>query len=103
MAEIPRRVRSELTEVNQLWEAMELVERRLEGQSLGRWSNKIEGVELVAATPLVINHLLTRQPSEWEITDIDAAVASIHRTDWNADTITLEASANCTVTVRVYE
>lgn len=61
--------------------------------------------DLTAATPLAINHKLPvptgKTPEGWRITDIDAA-ATVHRTAWDDKTITLEASANCSITLEVF-
>ncbi len=62
-------------------------------------------VTLVAATPKVVDHLLTipvdKTPNGWQITDINAA-ATVRRSAWNDKTITLVASANCIVQLEVF-
>jgi hypothetical protein len=61
----------------------------------------VESENMVAATPRALNHKLGRQPRGWILTDIDAA-ATVHRTAWDDKTISLEASANATVSVWVF-
>ena len=61
--------------------------------------------DLTAATPLVINHKLPvptgKTPEGWRITDIDAA-ATVYRSAWDDKTITLTASATCSVVFEVF-
>lgn len=54
----------------------------------------------VAATPTVIVHKLGRQPQLWILCDQDTTT-TIKRTAWDANTITLQAGAACTVSVWV--
>ncbi len=61
----------------------------------------VESENLAATTPRELNHKLGRQPSGWILTDIDAA-ATVHRTAWDDKTISLEASADATVSVWVF-
>lgn len=64
--------------------------------------NQISNVRLTATTPLVINHLLQRMPQGWFLTD-NAANAVIWRTAVLNDlTITLEASANTTISFWIF-
>ena len=64
--------------------------------------NQISGVVLVANTPFVVNHLLSRQMIGWFITDQNAN-AQVWRTQpLNSKTLTLEASANVTVNIWCY-
>lgn len=61
----------------------------------------LPGVALVSGTN-VINHLLGRKQQGWIVSDIDA-VASIYRSEpLNNLTLTLNSSANCTVTLYVF-
>jgi hypothetical protein len=63
---------------------------------------QISNVVLVASTPQTINHLLGKMQTGWIITDQNAA-AEVYRTQpFNDLTLTLEASANCTVSLWVY-
>lgn len=63
---------------------------------------QITNVKLVANTPLVINHLLQRMPQGWFLTD-NTANTSVWRTAaFNNLTITLEASANTTISFWIY-
>lgn len=55
----------------------------------------------VVTTGTKINHLLQRQPEGWLIVDKNA-VGDIHRTDWDATSITLQASANTTISMWVF-
>lgn len=59
-------------------------------------------ITLVASTPLAVNHLLSRPMQGWFIVDITAA-ANVYRTQpLNAQTITLESTADCQLTIWVY-
>lgn len=63
---------------------------------------QINNIVLVANTPLVVNHMLSRNMLGWIIVDQNAA-ASIYRTKpFNNQTITLEANANVTVNIWCY-
>jgi hypothetical protein len=65
-------------------------------------SRVITGIVLVANTPQVVNHKLGRKMQGWEIADINAN-ANVWRTQpFNAQTITLESSANVTINIRVF-
>lgn len=67
---------------------------------------RLTGINLAAATPLVINHGLDRQPVGWEITNITWAGAvdsSVRRTAWDTRSITLEAPVTAvTLDIWVY-
>jgi len=64
--------------------------------------NQISNITLKANVPLVVNHLLQRMPQGWFITD-NTADASIWRAAvYNNLTITLEASANTTISFWIY-
>ncbi len=64
--------------------------------------NQINNVDLDANTPTVINHLLQRMPQGWIVTD-NMADTSIWRTaEWTTTSITLEASADTTISLWVY-
>lgn len=64
--------------------------------------NQINNVLLVANKPQAINHLLQRMPQGWFLTDIDANTAVWRTQSFNTNTITLEASANTTISLWVY-
>lgn len=64
--------------------------------------NQISDVVLTASTPLAISHLLQRMPQGWFLTD-NTANAVIWRTEpLNNLTITLESSANTTISLWVF-
>ena len=64
--------------------------------------NSIANITLTASTPLAINHLLQRLPQGWFITD-NTADAVIWRTKpFNSATLTLESSANTTISIWVF-
>ena len=63
---------------------------------------QISNVALVANTPQSINHLLGKTQTGWILTDQNAA-AEVYRTQpFNDLTLTLEASATCTISLWVY-
>ena len=62
----------------------------------------LNDVVLVANTPKTFNHGLGKNQTGFIVTDIQSA-AIVYRTQpFNAQTITLEASANCTINLWVY-
>lgn len=62
----------------------------------------LNDVVLVANTPKTLNHGLGKNQTGFFVTDIQSA-AMVYRTQpFNAQTITLEASANCTINLWVY-
>lgn len=64
--------------------------------------NQVNSVALVANKPLAINHLLQRLPLGWFLTD-NTANATIWRTvAFTALTITLEASADTTISFWIF-
>lgn len=70
-----------------------------------RSQGSVQSVTLVAATSKVVNHMVTvpvgKTPNGWAVTDINAA-ATVRRADWDETTITLVASANCTIQLEVW-
>ncbi len=64
--------------------------------------NQINGIVLTAATPLVINHLLSRIPQGWIVTDNIASAVVWRTAPANKSTITLEASADTTISIWIY-
>ncbi len=64
--------------------------------------NQVQDVALKANTPLAINHLLQRTPQGWFLTDNTANTAIWRTSDFNSLTITLEASANTTISFWIF-
>lgn len=63
---------------------------------------QLDGIILVANTPQNVNHSLGQQPQGWFVVD-STGFANLKRTQpFNASTITLEASANTTVSIWIY-
>ena len=54
-----------------------------------------------ASLTVTVNHKLGRKPQGWFITDISAA-ATLYRSEWDNDTITLTASGGCTIDLWVF-
>lgn len=62
----------------------------------------IQGIILAANTPLNINHSLGQLPNGWFPTD-QTGFANLKRTQpFNTKTITLEASANTTISIWIF-
>lgn len=64
--------------------------------------NQISSISLVANVPKVINHLLQRMPQGWILTDNTANTVVWRTASFNDLTITLEASANTTISFWVF-
>ena len=64
--------------------------------------NQIDDVVMTANTPKVINHLLQRKPQGWFLTDNQANAVIWRTMAFNDLTITLEASANTTISFWVF-
>ena len=64
--------------------------------------NQIFNIVLTASTPKVINHLLQRMPQGWFLTDNQADAVVWRSAAFNSLTITLEASANTTISFWVF-
>lgn len=64
--------------------------------------NQIDSIFLTASTPKTINHLLQRLPQGWFIVDINANAVVWKTQNWTATTITLESSADATISIYVY-
>jgi hypothetical protein len=62
---------------------------------------QIDGVVLASGTPKSIPHGLGAVPTGWFLVDNNAN-AVVYRTAWTNQTITLEPSANATVSIWVY-
>jgi hypothetical protein len=62
----------------------------------------VSGINLIASTPQVVNHSLSRNPLGWFLTD-NTANSVVWRTQpFNNKTITLEASATTQVSIWVF-
>lgn len=59
-------------------------------------------INLVSGTPLSINTLLSRMQQGWIITDITADAAVWRTQPFNKTTLTLQSSADCTISLWVY-
>lgn len=64
--------------------------------------NQINSIPLTANVPKVINHLLQRMPQGWFLVDTNANATIWRSALWTNTTLTLEASANVTISVYVY-
>lgn len=64
--------------------------------------NLIANIALTASTAQAINHLLARPPIGWFLTDNTASATVWRTTPFNKSTITLEASANTTISFWVF-
>ncbi len=64
--------------------------------------NQINSVSLTANVPKAINHLLQRLPQGWFLVDINANATVWRSALWTNTTLTLESSANVTISVYVY-
>ena len=64
--------------------------------------NQISNVSLTANVPKVINHLLQRMPQGWFLTDNTADTAIWRAANFNNLTITLESSADTTISFWVF-
>lgn len=62
---------------------------------------QINSVALVANTPKTIPHSLGVIPEGWVVVDQNAS-ASIWRQAWTSNSVTLEASANVTISFWIY-
>lgn len=59
-------------------------------------------IVLAANEPLAINHMLQRKQQGWMITDLTSNAAVWRTVAFNALTLTLEASANVTISIWVF-
>lgn len=62
----------------------------------------IVGINLIASTPQAINHLLQRTPQGWFLTDNTADTPIWRTVAFNKLTLTLESSANTTISIWVF-
>jgi len=62
----------------------------------------IQKISLVASVPKIINHGLNRMQTGWFLTDQNAASSVFRAADFNTQTLTLEATANVTVSLWVF-
>lgn len=63
---------------------------------------QINSIILTANTPKAINHLLQRLPQGWFLVDINASATVWRSAVFTMTTITLESSANVTVSLYIY-
>lgn len=63
---------------------------------------QISNIKLTASTPLAINHLLQRMPQGWFLTDNNSNAVIWRTQPFNNLTITLESSANTTISFWIY-
>lgn len=64
--------------------------------------NQINDIDLLASKPLAINHLLGRVPQGWILTDNSANSVIWKARDFSQYTITLEASADTTISIWIF-
>ena len=62
--------------------------------------NYLTGVAVPTGSPVVVNHNLGRQPQIWSVGDLNTN-AVVWRSAWTSTTITLNSSANCTISLWV--
>lgn len=63
---------------------------------------QLDPIVLVANVPLAVNHLLQRLPQGWVLVDINANATVWRSAAWTQTTLTLESSANVTISIYVY-
>lgn len=63
---------------------------------------QINSISLKATTPKAINHLLQRLPQGWFLVDINASATVWRSALWTNTMITLESSADVTVSLYIY-
>ena len=95
-----RTVQSDRDDVRQLWEAANEESMEVRGLSVGARAVTITATATGAGT-VVTDHKLGRQPVGWIVTDLTAAV-TVHRSAWDANSISLVFSGAATVNVLVY-
>ncbi len=71
--------------------------KQIVGPFLG--GNLLTGIS-VGTSPTTISHKLGRQPQLWLIADQNT-LATVKRTAWNTNTITLQASSACVISIWV--
>lgn len=64
--------------------------------------NQISDLNLTAAVPRVINHLLSRMPQGWFLVDNTAQAVIWRSAPFTLTTLTLTSSANTTISIWVY-
>lgn len=64
--------------------------------------NQIDDIILKANVAQAINHLLQQTPQGWLIVDNIADAVIWRPANWNKNTITLESSADTTISIWVY-
>jgi hypothetical protein len=88
------------------WEQANTLWASLLNPLLSNSSNQsliLQNIRLISGTVNVINHRLGRLMQGWEISDMQAPGCTLFRAaPFNAQTLSLVASVNCTVNLRVY-
>jgi hypothetical protein len=64
--------------------------------------NLVQNIDLVASRPLAVNHLLDRMPQGWFLVDNTANAAVWRAKPFNIYAVTLEASADTTISIWVF-
>ena len=64
--------------------------------------NLVQGIDLIASTPFAVNHLLDRMPQGWFLVDNTADATVWRARPFNIHTVTLEASADTTISIWVF-
>lgn len=85
--------------------ALQSIGNQLNQATSGVAANPVQGGLIItgnlSTTPLKIAQQLGKVPSGWIITDVNANV-EIHRTAWDINSITLVATAACSVSILVF-
>lgn len=62
---------------------------------------QINGIVLTTNIPNTVYHSLGQFPQGWFVVDINSGIVPF-RTQWTHNTITLEAAANCKISIWIY-
>lgn len=62
----------------------------------------VNNIKLLANTPQTISHGLSRNMQGWFVTDTNAGVVPFRTQPLNQQTLTLQASADCTINIWCY-
>lgn len=99
MIQFFRKTKFQDKETTQLQDSVALILNQVTKKTL------IDGVHVknvaLATGSNRFNHTLGRQPEGWDVVDRDAA-ADIFRSAWDANTITLDASAPVTIAIWIF-
>lgn len=63
---------------------------------------QIDNISLVSGVPMPVNHLLSRMPQGWIVTDIDSNAAVWRSAPFNKSTLVLESNDDVTISIWVY-